>query len=650
MRVGTGRVVQALALGTAIALLAVGCTGGKPKRKPTAAPLPRGGTLRVGAPGLADEQAPLETSHGTFDIAFDPQQDFNGETLELDRCCLLRTLFSYNGHPTNQGGGEVHPDLAAALPQVSSDGLVWTIHLKPGIHYSPPLQNIEVTAQDFIRTLERGLRRADPAFDEASRSPLVDFAGFLFQDAIRGAREYSDGRADTISGLEAPDAHTLIVHLTRPTGDLAYRFSQVDSAPIPPNPSDPTARLGVAQGHDETYGRFLVGTGPYMVEGTQNLDFSKPPTDQVPVSGFVPGKSLTLVRNPSWHPSTDSLRPSYVEGIDVTLGQSPEETASEVEDGRLDVAFQSASPEEYGKYVNDAALRGRAFVNENDVLFLLSMNVAAPPFDDLHVRRAVNMAIDKNSVRRLAEIRQPSLVGPQGGDVAGHVVVNSLSGNLLLSYNPYGGAAGGLQHAKAEIAMSMYDRDHDGVCDAAACANVVAVVRNNDPFWPGLAGIVRRALAPLGIHLDVQSTDVQTFFGKLLDPTTHTPLSLGARFLKDFPNASSYMTANFGSESLPPDGTDFSLVGASPAQLRTWGYAVRNVPSVDDRIAACLSVTGEAEVRCWASLDQHVMTEVVSVVPLLFGTYAQTVSARVLNYSYDQFADGPALDQIALRP
>ena len=61
-------------------------------------------------------------------------------------------------------------------------------------------------------------------------------------------------------------------------------------------------------------------------------------------------------------------------------------------------------------------------------------------------------------------------------------------------------------------------------------------------------------------------------------------------------------------------------------------------------------MTGQAQVQCWASLDQYVMTEVVPVVPLLFGINAETISANVLSYSYDQFADEPALDQIALRP
>jgi peptide/nickel transport system substrate-binding protein len=604
--------------------------------------------LRVSAPLLGMFQAPVETSHGTYDIAFDPQQNIVGEVVELGRCCLLRTLLSTNGHPTSQGGTKLYPDLAASLPEVSSDGLTWTFRIKPGIHYAPPLQDVEVTSQDFIRTMERGLRRADPAFVQAGGTPLQDFEGVLFEDIIQGAVDYTQGRAGTISGLEAPDPHTLIVHLTAPTGDLGYRLSQIDSAPIPPNPSDPTARLGAAEGHDLTYGRFLVGTGPYMIEGSDRLDFSKPPADQEPVSGFVPGKSVTLVRNPSWHPANDSLRPAFVDRIEIDLDQSLEETGDAIESGQLDVAFRPVSPEEYSRYQASADLRTRVFVNENDVLFLLSMNVAAPPFDDPHVRRAVNLAVDRNAVRQLAVRTQPGAAGPAGGDVAGHVIVNSLSDNLLLTYNPYG--SGGLPQAKAEMVMSKYDTDGDGVCDAAACASVVAAVRNDEPFWPGLARTVRQALAPLGIALDAQSTDVMTFFQAILDPTTHTPLALGFRFAKDFPNASSYMSGNFGSDALPPLGGNVSLLGATSEQLRTWGYTVKSVPAVDDRIEGCLAATGQAQVRCWASLDQYVMTEVVPVVPLLFGTDVQTVSARVVNFSYDQFGNGPALEQIALRP
>ena len=85
------------------------------------------------------------------------------------------------------------------------------------------------------------------------------------------------------------------------------------AAPIPPLPGDPKARLGIATGHDDNFGRFLVGTAPYMFEGTDLLDFSLPPDDQEPVSGCDVGRSIAdrhlhpplgrraaLVVGPSW--------------------------------------------------------------------------------------------------------------------------------------------------------------------------------------------------------------------------------------------------------------------------------------------------------------------------------------------------------------
>src|SRR5437016_5429200 len=93
-------------------------------------------------------------------------------------------------------------------------------------------------------------------------------------------------------------------------GDLA-RSAHLDlpaEAPIPPSPRDRHARLGAAEGHGAGYGRFLVASGPYMIGGSERLDFSLAASRQTPVSGYtwrraasglVVGKSLTLVRNPS---------------------------------------------------------------------------------------------------------------------------------------------------------------------------------------------------------------------------------------------------------------------------------------------------------------------------------------------------------------
>src|SRR5439155_13588489 len=133
---------------------------------------------------------------------------------------------------------------------------------------------------------------------------------------------------ESISGLEAPDHTTLRVHLVRPTGDLGERFSLAATAPIPPKPSDPDAPLGVATGHDDDDGGFLVATGPYMLERGADLDFSLPPAQQRPASGLVPGEEITLVRNPSWDPASDGLRGAYADRIEVSTGGTLQDAAA----------------------------------------------------------------------------------------------------------------------------------------------------------------------------------------------------------------------------------------------------------------------------------------------------------------------------------
>jgi hypothetical protein len=71
---------------------------------------------------------------------------------------------------------------------------------------------------------------------------------------------------------------------------------------------------------------------------------------------------------------------------------------------------------------------------------------------------------------------------------------------------------------------------------------------------------------------------------------------------------------------------------------------------VDDRIDACQEEIGEAQLRCWADLDQYLMENVVPVAPTVTDAHVQVIPRRVVRYSYDQFACLPALDQIALEP
>jgi peptide/nickel transport system substrate-binding protein len=608
-------------LAAAVTLIIGSCT--EAPSEPARRPVPRGGTLRV-----AFVQVPV--------LTLDPQLDYLSDSWEIFRCCLVRTLLSYPGLPTARGGAELHPDLATSLPDVSPDGLTWTFRLKRGLRHAPPFSDSEIVAQDIVRGLERVARVGHDAYA-------------FYYSVIEGFEEVQAGEAEAISGLETPDDHTLVIHLTEPTGDMAYRLSLPAASPIPPRPGGGV--LGAAEGHEE-YGRFLVATGPYMLEGSEELDFLRPPSEQEPVSGFRPDESLTLVRNPSWQSGSDKLRPAYVDRIEFQFVESAEDAARRVADGQADVPFGGAAPPQVpsdivDRYRQEGTLSNRVVVGPRDLIVYASMNLAVPPFDDIHVRKAVNLAVDKAEFLDLHSLGEPEV-----GRVTGHAILDSLLNNLLLNYDPYAtaGSSGDLERAKEEMAKSRYDRDGDGVCDDPACQNVRALVTILEKgVGPATAEGFASDLEGLGITLDTKARDFDPFFQALTDPTRRVALGINPGWLKDFPAAGSFVTPLFSRQGLGIGACcNYSLIGATPQELQEWGYSVTSVPSVEDKVSECLPLIGDEQVRCWAELDQHIMEQVVPWVPLLVENHTFIVSRRVVTTSFDQFATLPALERTAV--
>ena len=130
----------------------------------------------------------------------------------------------------------LHPDLATALPEISDDRLTWTFHLERGIRYAPPFDDVEITAPDIVRALE-------------DRHPRHRHPGV--RGDVRADRGCS--RVRRWAGLDdrrPGDARPL--HPAGPsdgiTNDLGYRFALPATAPIPPSPTDSSARFGAAEG------------------------------------------------------------------------------------------------------------------------------------------------------------------------------------------------------------------------------------------------------------------------------------------------------------------------------------------------------------------------------------------------------------------
>jgi peptide/nickel transport system substrate-binding protein len=621
------KAVRSAAVIAVLAIVAAACSGGDNNNaaspsgggSSSGSEIPSGGTVKLAAVG-------------DVSAAFDPAKEYYQLSFEYFKCCLLRMLYSTNGFAVDEGGSELQPDLAADMPTVSDDGLTWTFSIKPGVHYSPPFADVEVTAQDFIRAMTR---EADPKASSGGYS--------FYYSAIEGFDAVGSGDADTISGMTAIDDHTLQIVVTAPTGDLGWRMAMPSAAPIPPNGDAP---LGAAEGHTKDYGRFLIGTGPYMFEGTDALDFSVPAADQQTVSGYIPGRQIVLVRNPSWDPATDELRPAYADRLEATIGGDVADLYNKVDTGEIDYVLDAAPPADVlQKYSTNPDLQTQLFTHPQNAVTYASMNLAIPPFDDIHVRKAVNFALDKAGARQLGG-------GALTGVNAGHIFPDGLLNNLLKDYDPYASADdhGDAAAAMEEMKQSKYDSNGDGVCDDPVCDAISALTSTTDPA-PRIGALFTENLAAIGLKLNLKALQLTTMYAKCNEMPAQVPICLAVGWIQDYPDAFTFGPPLFGAASLYPGCCNYSALGASADQLTEWGYSLTDVPNVDAKLDECAAVpVGDERTQCWANFDTYLMEEVVPWVPRTFANINEIFSVNIVNYSFDEFGGMAALDHLAVAP
>jgi peptide/nickel transport system substrate-binding protein len=617
--------IRAFALATTVAVVAVACGGGggtgggQPTGSAQAGGFQKGGVYRI---GLASD----------VHQGMDPQREYYTIGWEFLKGALVRLLVGFNLKGPEEGGNDLIPDLASELPTSSADGLTWTFKVKTGIHYAPPLQDVTVTAGDFIRALTR---LAEPK--TAASYPF-------YYSSIEGFDDVTNEKATSISGLSAPDDQTLVVKLTQPVGYFPLLFTLPATAPIPPSLTNPDAPEGVAAGHDQDYGGFLAATGPYMFKGADQIDYSKPADQQTPASGYQAGKSYVLVRNPSWDPATDPTRKAYVDEIDATVGGTVDDLQNKIEAGELDTMDALPNPKGIRDYSTNPDLKNFIHADPTFGTYYINMNLAVPPFDDIHVRKAMNHAVDKAGLQRLAG-------GAVLGDVATHIIPNAMVPGLS-DYVPYGKADGtpDLEKAKAEMAQSKYDTDHDGVCDADACKSVLTVIDQTDPN-PEMAALVQQNAQAIGISLDLKQFQTTTMYTKCEDATQHIPTCPSEGWYADFADPYAFVTGLFSSASLTPSCCNDSLMGATVEQLTKWGYTGVAGPTVsaDTQLNQCVSVQGDDRQTCYEGVDKYLMEQVVPWIPFRFANQTGITSPRTLNYHMNASSGWISLSLVALQ-
>ncbi|MEO6456676.1 MAG: peptide ABC transporter substrate-binding protein [Chloroflexia bacterium] len=256
---------------------------------------------------------------------------------------------------------EVVPDLAESW-EISPDGIIYTFHLRKDARFHNGRQ---VTAQDVIYSWERA---ADPKL--ASDSVLT------YLGDIRGINERNAGESEHISGLKAINDQTLQVTIDASKPYFLMKLTYGTSSIV--------NRENVESG-PEWY-RTPVGTGPYklirweplkMQLYERNDDFySRPPAIRFVIIELFKGQGIRLYEN-------DEVDITGVSLFDVERVRDP------------------------GEPLRKELVEGVSMCTDK-----VSFDLAQPPFDDLKVREAFSLAIDR---QRYLDVVQRGIGVPAHG-------------------------------------------------------------------------------------------------------------------------------------------------------------------------------------------------------------------------------------------
>jgi peptide/nickel transport system substrate-binding protein len=498
--------------------------------------------------------------------------------------------------------------------------------------FSPPVSR-QVTSKDFVTAFNRV---ANPK-DQGQYS--------FYYNTIKGFSAYRDGKAKSISGISTPNSSTIVFNLTQPTNDFLQALGMPAAGP---QPAEVTKCF---EGQPGKYSADLISTAGYMIAGIDKVDISSC-SAMKPASGFDAQTHLNLVRNPNYKQSTDPYRKNYVDAVNFVIDSSAVDIYNKIEAGQFNfAAVSSIPPQVIEKYATSSSLRKYMYVNDGDRTWYLTMNVTQPPFDDVHVRRAMNWVMDKTALRQ-------AWGGPLTGTIANHIVPDTLFDFKLQEYKPYGTPGDHGSAAKAMQAMkgSKY-ADSSGMCVAKECKNIllIADARSVDP---GLVQVIQQSAKKIGITFTVRT--INGAYPTIQTVAKNIPISERPGWGKDFANAVTFFEPLFDGRNIIPTGnTNYSLLGITSSQCKTLKvkgtctpYNAKTgigVTSIQPWLDKCSRLLGNSGVTCWEATDKYLMTTAVPWVPWLWSKVIRITNPNVTHYQYDQFSTTPAYSQISVK-
>jgi oligopeptide transport system substrate-binding protein len=249
------------------------------------------------------------------------------------------------------------PKTLAPLPgvaeswEISADAKTYTFKLREGAKFS---NGDPLGAEDFVWSWQRAL----------SPKTASQYAEQLY--AITNAKAFNEGKLEDFAevGVKAPDERTLVVTLDAPTPYFLELLSFQTLMPV---------HRATVEGHAERWTRpgTHVGNGPFVL------------------AEWRPRDQLVLTPNPHyWDAASVKLPKIRIKAMDDL------NTAyAEYQAGKLH--WMPAVPQ---TKIDEVQAHPDYYVWPYLGSYFFRFNVTKPPFDDVRVRKAFTMSVDKKSV------------------------------------------------------------------------------------------------------------------------------------------------------------------------------------------------------------------------------------------------------------
>ncbi|MFF7336628.1 ABC transporter substrate-binding protein [Streptomyces sp. NPDC008163] len=491
--------------------------------------------------------------HSSGPDSLDPGNTYYGWVQNFSRL-YARSLVTFQP-AAGKDSLKVVPDLATGLGKASADAKTWTYTLRKGVKFE---DGSEITSQDVKYAVER----SNFAPEALSNGPTYFKAYLEGGDKYKGP--YKDKSTAGLKSIETPDKYTIVFHLNKPFADMDYLAAFSQTAPV-----QQKADTGAS------YVQKMVSSGPYK--------FSK----------YDESKGATLVRNPEWDPKSDPIRKALPDRIELKFNVNPTTVDEHLlnDETTADIAGTGLQSKTQPKVLVKASEKAKTDNPYAGALQYLALNVNVKPFDNIECRKAVQYAVDKQSMI-------DSIGGPVKGDPASTVIPPTVAGYKKFDLYPTEGSKGDAAKAKEHLAK----------CGHPDGFKTTLTARSDRPDEVTAATQLQNSLKAIGVTAEIKQFPADKYFTDFAGvPAWVHKNNAGMMMMAwgaDWPTGFGFLDQIVNGSAIKPSG------GTNLMELNDKGInelLVKGIGTVD---------TTQRNAT-WGEVDQKVM-ENASVVPLFY--------------------------------